>query len=108
MQVDKNNVTKLDADNSSGKYKVKTIQDSTVYIKESESGHLLEFYYQVSLKEYPKKENTQKLISAIQHFRKLINLFYKNYPDKPTTISETINIAPLIAKPTVKPTKPLK
>lgn len=45
-------------DNDSGKYKVEAIRDSTVYTRESKSSHLLEFYYLVSSKNYPEKENT--------------------------------------------------
>ena len=38
-QADKNNVTKLDVGNNSGKYKVKAICNSAIYIKQS-AGHL--------------------------------------------------------------------
>ena len=53
------NATELDAgNNDSGKYEVEAIWDSAVYARESESGHLLDLYYLVSWKGYPKKENT--------------------------------------------------
>ena len=47
-RVDENNATKLDAgSNEGGKYKVKAIYNSAVYIKKS-SGHLPGLYYLVS------------------------------------------------------------
>ena len=56
-QVNKNNITKLDAGNNEGnKYKMKAICNSAVYIKES-TGYLLRLYYLVFLKNYLKKEN---------------------------------------------------
>ena len=39
---------KLNAGDNSKEYKVETIRDSAVYARESESGHLLGFYYLVS------------------------------------------------------------
>ena len=44
----------------------------------------------------------------VQHLRKLINSFYKDYPDKPIATSLAINIAPPIARLTVKSTLPTK
>ena len=49
----------LDAGNDEGSnYKVEAIQDSTIYTKESESGHLLGLYYLDFWKSYWEKENT--------------------------------------------------
>ena len=79
--------TKLDAGNNSKEYKLEAIQDSAVYAKESESGHLLGLYYLVSWKEYPEKENTWEPVLAVQHLRKLISSFQKDHPDKPTATS---------------------
>ena len=45
--VDENNKSKLDAGNERNKYKVKAIQDSAVYARESKLGHLLGLYYLV-------------------------------------------------------------
>ena len=46
-QIDKNNVTKLDAGgNKDGKYKVESIYNSAVYAKES-ADHLSRLYYLV-------------------------------------------------------------
>ena len=42
------NVTELNAGKDSGEYKVEAIQDSAVYAKELESGHLPGLYYLVS------------------------------------------------------------
>lgn len=40
---------------------------------------------------------------AVQHLRKLISLFYKDYSDKPTATFKAINTAPSIDRPIVKP-----
>ena len=53
------NVMELDANNNiSGKYEVEAIWNSAVYVRKSESGHLLDPYYLVSWKGYPEEENT--------------------------------------------------
>ena len=39
----------------------------------------------------------------MQYLRKLVSTFYKNYPNKPTTISLPLNLALLIAKYTASP-----
>ena len=99
----------FDAGNDNGgEYKVETIQDSAVYARESESGHLSGLYYLVSWKGYPEEENTWEPASAVQHLRKLISLFYKDHPDKPTATFPAMNTASPMARPTVKPTEPLK
>ena len=98
----------LDAGDDSGEYKVEAIRDSAVYARESESGHLLGLYYLVSWKKYPEEENTWEPASAVQHLRKLISSFYKDHPNKPTATSPAIDNAPPIARPAVKPPKPLK
>ena len=89
--------------NDSRDYKVETIWDSAVYAKESKD-YLPGLYYLVSLERYPEKENTRELGLAVQHFRKLISLFHKNYFDKPTATSEAIDTAAPMAKPIIKPT----
>ena len=71
-------------------------------MKESKSGHLPRLYYLVFWKGYPEEKNTWEPYSGVQHLRKLISLFYKDYSDKPTAISKAIDIAPLIARPTIK------
>ena len=97
------NAEELDAGND-GEYKVEAIWDSTVYARESKSGHLPGLYYLVSWKGYLEEENTWEPASAVQHLRKLISSFHKDYPDKPTVTSPAIDIAPPIARPT----EPLK
>ena len=57
--------TELDAGNDSRKYEVEAIRDSTVYARESESGHLPGLYYLVSWKGYPEEENTWEPASAV-------------------------------------------
>ena len=103
-----NNMVELDNGDDSGKYEVEAIRDSTVFAKELELGHLPGLYYLVSWNGYLEEKNTWKPASAIQHLRKLISLFHKDYPDKPTATSPIINIAALMARLTIKPTGPLK
>ena len=98
----------LDTGDDSGEYKVEAIRDSAVYARESESGHLPGLYYLVFWKGYLEEENTWEPASAVQHLRKLISSFYKDYPDKPTATSPAIDTASPMARPTVKPTKSLK
>ena len=92
----------LDAGDDSGEYEVEVIRDSAVYARESESGHLSGLYYLVSWKGYPEEENTWEPASAVQHLRKLICLFHKDHPDKPTATSPAIDTAPPMARSTVK------
>ena len=98
--------------NDSGEYKIEAIRDSAVYARESVSGHLPDLYYLVSWKGYPEEENTWEPASTVQHLRKLISSFHKDYPDKPTATFPAIDTAPPTARPTVrptvKPTEPLK
>ena len=101
-------MVELDTGDESGEYKVETIRDIAIYARESKSDHLLGLYYLVLWKRYPKEENTWELASVIQHLKKLINLFYKNHPDKPTATFLAIDTAPPMARPTVKPAEPLK
>ena len=56
-QVDENK-TELDAGNNSGEYEMEAIWDSMVYTKKSKSGYLLQLYYLVSWKRYPKEKNS--------------------------------------------------
>ena len=56
---------KFEAGNNK-KYKVESIQDSTVYAKKSVR-QLLELYYLVLWKGYSEKKNTWEPTSAIQH-----------------------------------------
>ena len=105
-QVHRENVEELDRDE--GQYEVEAIRDNAVYAKESESGYLPGLYYLVSWKGYPEEENTWEPASAVKHLRKLISSFYKDHPDKPTATSPAIDTAPPMARPTVKPTEPLK
>ena len=107
-RVQENIAEELDAGDNSGEYEVEAIRHSAVYARESESGHLPGLYYLVSWKGYPEEENTWEPASAVQHLRKLISSFHKDHPDKPTATSPTIDTAPPMARPTVKPTEPLK
>ena len=106
-RVDKN-VTELKFDvGNNEEYKVEAIRDNTVYAKELE-GHLSGRYYLIAWKAYTRKKNTYKPFSAVQYLRKLFRLFHKNHPKKPTATFLPINSSPLIARPTIKPTRPTK
>ena len=95
-------------DNESRKYEMETIWDSALYARESESGHLPGLYYLISWKRYLEEKNTWEPALAVQHLTKLISSFHKDHPDKPTATSPTIDTAPPMARPTVKPTKSSK
>ena len=102
-QVDKEvKQMEFNTGNNGEEYKVEVIRDNAVYTRESKSGHLLGLYYLVLWKRYSEEENTWEPASAVQHLRKLISLFHKDHPDKPTAIFLAINTAPTMARPTVK------
>ena len=69
-------------------------------MRESKS-HLPALYFLVFYKGYPEEENIWEPALAVQHLKKLSSLFHKYYSDKPIAISLAINIAPLMAKPTI-------
>lgn len=96
-------MTELNTSNETREYEVEAIWDIVVYRRKSKSGYLPKLYYLVSWKKYSKKENTCKPTLIVQYLGKLINSFHNNYLDKPITISETIDKAPPMARPIVKP-----
>ena len=98
---------KLEASNSK-EYKVEAIWDSAVYTSESESGQLPGLYYLVAWKRYSKKENTWEQSSAVQHLKKLNNSFHKDHSEKPIATFPSINSAPPMARPIVRPNFTLK
>lgn len=89
--------------NESRKYKVEAIWNSAVYTRELELGHLARLHYIVLWKSCLKEKNTWEPYSAIQNFKKLINLFDKNHPDKLTVTFEAIDTTLPMAKPTIRP-----
>ena len=90
-------------DGEGKEYKVYGICDSAIYAKESESGQLLGLYYLISWKDVPEEEDNWEPALAIQYLRKLVSTVYTKNSDKPTATSTPVNIAPLTARPTVKP-----
>ena len=63
--VKENNAMELDAGDNSGKYEVRALCNSTVYMRKSELGHLLELYYLSFRKVCPEEKNTWELALAI-------------------------------------------
>ena len=98
----------FDTGDNSGEYEIEVIWNNAVYTKKSKSGHLPGLYYLVSWKEYSEEENIWKPASTIQHFRKLISLFHKDYFDKPIAIFLVIDTALPMVRPIVKLTEPPK
>ena len=97
-------VPELDASDNSKEYEVEAIWDSAVYTRKLE-GHLSGLYYLVAWKDYSEEENTWEPVLAVQHLKKLISLFHKDHPKKPTTTSLPVDSAPSMARLTVKPAK---
>ena len=102
-RVDKKTEEQLEfeADSDNKEYEVEDICDSAVYARESEAGHLPGLYYLVSWKSYPEDENTWEPASAVQHLRKLVSTFHKDYPNKSIATSLLIDLALPMAKCTV-------
>ena len=97
----------FEGDSKGKEYEVEAIRDSTVYFRESDSGHLPGLYYLVSWKSHAEEENTWEPASAIQHLRRLVSTFHKKHPEKPTATSPPVDSSPPMAKPIVKaPPKP--
>ena len=82
-------------------YEGEAIQDSVIYATEADR-HLPRLYYLVAWKGYPKEENTWEFSSAIMHLQKIVNIFYRDYPKKPTATSVPLDFAPPMAKPTIQ------
>ena len=99
-------VPELDAGDNSEEYKVEAIWDSAVYMRELE-GHLPGLYYLVAWKGYLKEENNWEPFLAVQHLKKLISLFHKDHPKKPTATFLLLNFALPITRPIVKPARPI-
>ena len=92
---------KISRDNK--EYELEVICNSPVDARESEAGHLSGLYNLVSQKDYPKNKNIWEPTSVVQHLRKLVSIFHKNHPNKPTAISLTIDLASPIDKRTASP-----
>ncbi len=91
------------------KYEVEAIIDSIVYGQQAnDSNQIPNNYYLISWKGYLEEENTWKPSSVVIHLWKLINTFYKEYPEKPTVTSLPLNFASLMARPTVPKKQPIK
>ena len=93
----------FEAGGNNQEYEIEEICDNAVYARESEAGYLPGLYYLVSWKGYPEDKSTLEPASAVQHLRKLISTFHKDHPDKLTTTSPPIDLAPPMAKRTASP-----
>ena len=80
-------------------YEINSIQDNAIYTKESTISQLPRLYYLVSWKGYPEEENTWEPTSAIQQLRRLVIVYHKDIPKKPTAISLPVDTAPPLASP---------
>ena len=100
MQLD----FKFEAGNNK-EYEVDGIWDSTVYAKES-AGQLPGLYYLVLWKSYPEKENTWEPALAIQYLWRLVTAYHKDNPEKPIAISDPVDTALPMARPS-SPSKPI-
>ena len=80
---------------------MEAIQDSTVYAKKAD-GHLPELYYLVAWKGYPVEENTWEASLAVMHLRKMVSIFHKDYPEKPTATLAPLDSALLMAMPIIQ------
>lgn len=69
-----------------------------VFTKELEFGQLLKLYYLMLQKKYLEEKNICKTFFAIQYLRKMLNIFYKKYPDKPIATFLFINTTLLMIK----------
>ena len=82
-------------------YKVKAIQDSTVYAKKADK-YLPGLYYLITWKGYLKEENTWEPFSIVIYLRKMVTIFHKDYPEKPIITSAPLNSALPMTKPTIQ------
>ena len=94
----------FDAGNNK-KYKVKAIIDNVVYAKKTEK-HLPGLYYLVSWNNYPEKKSIWEPSFAVIHVQKMISMFQKDQPEKPTATILLLDSALPMAKPSIKPAKP--
>lgn len=88
--------------NDNEEYEVKGIQDSAIYAKKLEAGHLPKLYYLVFEKSYLKEKDTWKLSLVVMHLKKIVSTFYKDHPEKSTSTSIPLNSALPMAKLIVK------
>ena len=104
-RIDEKTAEKLEfeAGGNNKEYEIEGIRNSAVHARESEADHLPGLYYLVSWKGYLKDESTWEPASAVQHHRKLVSTFYKDYSDKPKAISPPMDLTTSIAKSTAPP-----
>lgn len=84
-------------------YKIETIYNNIIFVKEIEY-HLLGPYYLISWNGYQEKKCIWGFVSAIKCLQKLIITFHTTYFEIQITTSFPIDLALLIARTTIKPT----
>ncbi len=81
-------------------YDVKAIIDSAVYGQQA-NDQMPGLYSLISWKSYPEEENTWEALSAVIQLQKLISIFHKEHPEKPTATSPPLDSASPMARPTI-------
>lgn len=79
------------------KYKLEVIWDNLINTHEKKS-QLPGLYYLISWKSYTKAKSIWEYVLAVMYLEKMISTFYKDYPNKPITISLLTDSTPLMAK----------
>lgn len=93
----------LDFDiNNNKKYKREAIRDRGVYASKTEN-NLSDLYHLLIIKSNYKKENTWKILSVVQHLKKLICFIHKKNLEKTIALFPSINFSLLIIRPMIKP-----
>lgn len=103
-QVDKTTSrSKFENGDNDKEYKVEIIYDIVVYIQKSED-HLSGLYHSIFWKDYLEEKTTWKPTLTIKHLCRLITIFHKEYPVKPSVTLLPINSDLSMARPIVKST----
>lgn len=84
------------------KYNVQLINNSTVYTKFAR-GELQELCYIVFWKDHSSNRDIWKLVKALVHLWKMINVFYQDHLKKLIVTSLLLDFALFMAKQMVKP-----
>lgn len=95
----------LDLDNVDNQIKVEFICNRIVFIRKLDLRHLAELYFPISWKRFFKKENMWEFVAIVQHLKKGISIFHKDYFDKFKASSTPVGTTLSMAKPAVSKQK---